>query len=155
MNERWQSAKTSIIIKYLIIISIAAIIYNIWYNGGFTSSVDLGAATVGEIKVQEIQSIEISIENLEYRIPSSQYGQLTNALSDLKPTEILSRKDKAKTSCLISMTLKNDHEYRLQVKEKNQQTPKVVFIEMQQGNKTWYGEHAYLAEDLCARMTDR
>lgn len=155
MNKRWQEAKISIIIKYLVVLTVASILYNIWQNGGGSTHREVNAELIGRTKIEDIQHIEISRNNIDYQMPSNQYEIVTNSISRLEPAKKLSRKDYANNSCSIRIKLKNDNEYRLSVKNKNQQTPEVVFIEMHKGDKISYSDSTYLAEDICSRITDK
>lgn len=152
MKRLWPKVKTSTVIYYILAITALSIIANLLYQGDVSSNKELSAEVIGKTAVEEVKSVEISMENVLYQLPPNQYPKVLTLIGSLKATDSLSKEDEATTTCIVQVRVKDDKIFTLLAKKKNDQTPDVVFIEMEEGNRNKVFGSSYLAEGVCAKM---
>lgn len=155
MKRLWPKTKTSIILKYLIVISIISIVANIWYVGGIGDIEELSVEDISDLNMNEIKGIEVSIDNILYQLPQDQYQNVLNAIGSLKPARLFSRKDEATTICSIDIVMKKSIKIRLLTKRKDVETPEVIFLEQKDGHRVKNFGSTYYADNICSEIINK
>lgn len=152
MRKLWPTAKTSTILKYILVITAISVVCNMVYQRGLFNHDELDVGKISETDIHTINSIEVTDDTILYQLPATRFGPVLAHIGDLTPVPDQPQTEDGELGCQVHISLKNEQKIILVVSRQSSSSPWVLAIQSQHEDRTGLMRTVYSAQDFCPKI---